>query len=325
MVRRAWASVAALVILALGLTVGAAAAAAAPVAAGRHSVAQSGSGPVQGGFRRLDRVHSTTPTPARPAPTGAKEPTSPPPRIPKASKPNASHQQYIATYGPITIEAGYHYAAWLPCPSGMLATGGGESNTSGAGVTLHHTFAMANGAGWQVFVTNDYTTDSTFTVYAVCMSGLTNYSEVTAGVTQNGGAWAYCPAGTVVLGGGGWSTNPDDILTFEPIYNGWSAYRLQDVPTTPGTVTGQAICASGIGNYSIQSAGIDLNPGEYASVAVNCPAGTVVFGGVATSGEVVRSTDSYPLPSTQGWKAWGILIPTTYEAWPMYVYAICGT
>jgi len=317
MAKRVWASVAAFVVMALGLTLGATAVAAAPkTAASTRAVVHTGSGPVTGGVRRLGRVHSSTAPPLRSGGSDTKKSPPPTPPSPKTASPNAAYRIYDGSYGPITIPAGYWSEAWANCPSGMLATGGGESNSSNAGVTLHSTFG--EGSDWKVQVTNDSGTDSTFTVYTVCMSGVISYYQATGSTSDGGGSAGTCPAGMQLLGGGGWSTNPDAILTMLIGDTWWSA-----AGDASGTVTAQAICGEGIGSYSRQEVNVSLASGTYQSATVTCPAGTFILGGGGYQ-YGVRPTDSYPTYPTQGWKIWAKNEYTDWT-WNMSAIAFCGT
>ena len=284
-----------------------------------QSAAHSGSGPAAGGARQLGRVHSTTAPPARSNGSSTKKSTSPTPPAPKSVKPNATYRQYVAWYGPLTLPGGTWYEAWANCPSGMVATGGGESNTSAAGVTLHDTYALSNGTGWKVRVTNDSTATATFTVYAVCMSGLGAYNQSMVSTDDGGDATATCPTGMQLLGGGGWSSNPNAVLTMQ-IGNDW--WGATDYSFHLGTVTGQAICAEGVGNYSQQRANVTIAPGEYKSAVATCPAGTFVLGGGAHEYEM-RPTDSYPPYPAQAWRIWA---KNDWDnGWIVPAVAICGT
>jgi len=203
----------------------------------------------------------------------------------------------------------------------MLATGGGESNSSGAGVILHDTFALADGSGWKVQVTNDSGTDSTFTVYTVCMSGVISYYQATGSTSDGGGSAGTCPAGMQLLGGGAWSTNPDDVLVMQIGDNWWGAGRML-LQGKAGTTTAQAICGAGISNYSQQRADVTVGPGIYGSAVATCPAGTFVLGGGAHEYEM-RPTDSYPAYPAQAWRIWA---KNEWDGgWIVPAVAFCGT
>ena len=309
MARRVWASVAALVIVALGLTVGSSAVAAAPkVTAGSKSPAVKSSAARlgSGGVRLSGRLDGSGRLPAmRPLPKKSAGSTAVPAGNPR---------QGVWYTDPFTIQPGAWSDAYVLCPAGMLATGGGESNTSAAGVRLHDTHAWRDGSGWEVRVTNVSASASTYQVYAVCWSGLTSYTQVTA--TQNisaddySGVGADCPRGMSVYGGGGWTDRTDVPVSwwmYVDVGYGFSSMNmLVGRGSGSGTITAQAVCGTGINNY--QSAGArddNVHPGVYESLTANCPSGTFVTGGAV--GADMRApewvTDSYP-PFSQGWKAY---------------------
>src|SRR5882757_4027284 len=124
-VRRAWLAGVTLLV-AFGVTVGTAAAATPMrgVDGKKELVPSSSSGPGQGGSRPIARVGQPTAVPAAPAPAARGE-----------VSPAAAYRQYVASYWLASLGPGEARAAWVYCPTDMVATGGGESNSSPGGVT----------------------------------------------------------------------------------------------------------------------------------------------------------------------------------------------
>ncbi|GAA1673069.1 hypothetical protein GCM10009765_22980 [Fodinicola feengrottensis] len=267
----------------------------------------------------------TTAAAASPGPTKP----APPNRPRSAVSPADTREQVVS--GVVQVRAGQDYGVEKDCPPGMLATSGGESNDSNAGVTLIDTYAYNGGASWLVSVRNDSTTTAQITVYAVCFSGLTNYHLVTSVNTVVSGnfeaAQADCRNGQL-LGGGGWSDSWTVDLTgsAEEYVTEWG-YAVVNHGSTNASITAQAICGDGINNYQhIDGGDKHFGVAGYAVESVSCPAGTVVVSG---SGEadygnhVERITDSYPA-SNQTWYLYAKNDSQTTEGL-MNTLLICGS
>jgi hypothetical protein len=234
--------------------------------------------------------------------------------------------------GVVQVRAGQDYGVEKYCPEGMLATSGGESNDSNAGVTLIDTYANNGGASWLVSVRNDSTTTAQITVYAVCFSGLINYHLVTGvGVAPPGdfgAAHADCMSGQLLGGGGGSDSWNVDLAASSGI--AWARewnYGVNNHGSTNANITDQAICGDGINNYQ-QVDGGDKHFGatEYGWESVSCPAGTVVVGGTGDAdygNAAERITDSYPV-SNQTWYLYAKNDSQTVEG-EMNTSLICGS
>jgi len=220
----------------------------------------------------------------------------------------ATPQRGNGRYGPTNVPAGQDYQIWSYCPAGMVATGGGESNTSLGGITLHSSYALSDGSGWFVDVSNGSGAAVGVTVYSVCFSGLTSYKQTTqaaVGVYESGyEGHAGCPLGQAV-GTGGWAGSYDEYINYMQTADneGWIGFTRTAASTTP---TLQVICADGFNRLQdFGWSGPNMAPGQDASVGGDCPAGTVlVSGGGGGSGVTnrIRVTDSYP--TAQGWNVY---------------------
>ncbi|HZE51378.1 MAG TPA: hypothetical protein VE074_17515 [Jatrophihabitantaceae bacterium] len=307
-------------VLVLGLGLGATALAASPPPAiGNGTVA-----PLSTSIHGTGGGGALTQVPSGPAAGLAPMGKVTRPEVRPAGSPNATYRQVLDTWGPLAVGAGG--GAWLEayCPSGMLATGGGEVNGSVAGgVTLRNTYALGGGSGWHVDITNDSASSTSVTVYAVCFSGLTTYQQITASASpSNGSAYVSIPcSGGQIVGGGGWSGSNSAYPT-EAIaslyYHDW----LWNVHSTSSSavVTAQAICADGIGNLqSPDGTHVSVAPGQSVGAHTACPSGTLVVSG---GGEAyLRVTDSFF--SGQAWY-WYVHndFSTTVDT---DAQAICGT
>ncbi len=203
-------------------------------------------------------------------------------------------------YGPITVKAYEWWDAWVFCPSDMRATGGGEFNTTAGGITLHNTTAMDGGTGWKVRISS--TVDATFTVYTVCYSGLSSYWHSFDSVTVPPGGYTEragdCQGNQLLGGGGLTNTVYSRIDRSYPVeyYKRWR-FAASNLDSVPQAVTAQAVCGSGINNYTTVTGPeghVGIGQGLTGTSVVQCPAGTWIVGGGAYLSGVGAVTDSYP-------------------------------
>ncbi|HEY4022061.1 MAG TPA: hypothetical protein VGM75_25470 [Pseudonocardiaceae bacterium] len=282
------------VCLGLGGTAVAATPSGKPAASSAAASMKVGRGPVEGGgVRRLTSGSSSWSAPSRPQSTPALATT---------------YRQYIAYSNPITIQPGNWYNEWGYCPSGMVATGGGESNSSAGNILLHDDYPVAGNGGWQVTVTSTASVNETFTLYAVCMSGLNNYGPIvnkeTVAPGQQLEPGVYCPYTTQVLGGGGFSDTLDTAQVETGIVGteGWS-YLAENLDTVSHTVAAEVMCGNDVTNYQvIQTATDPIPPGQEGVSVAYCPAGTWVVGGGGWGNDMTM-TDSFPIYTNESWQA----------------------
>jgi hypothetical protein len=212
--------------------------------------------------------------------------------------------KYVGYYGPVTLNPGDWGDGWVSCPSGTLATGGGESNASVGGITIHDTYAMAGGSGWDVRITSNITAPTSVTFYVVCYSGLTSYHQETnknlVGANSTAALTSSCLSGDQVLGGGGSSdTTNTQVGTYKAgsVYQGW-AFSVRNFAATAQGMTAQAVCGNGFTTYRfIESDYTTIAPGAQNKAVVSCPAGTRLLGGGGAG--TARLTDS--APDGDGW------------------------
>ncbi|MGW2310800.1 hypothetical protein [Actinomadura luteofluorescens] len=125
---------------------------------------------------------------------------------------------------------------------------------------------------------------------------------VTVGPGKGQGAFAKCPAGTVVLGGGESNTvllpTGIELVSSNPdIYdNGWRTSFVNTSTLLNATVRTQAICAGGIPGYRFSYLQDQLIPRGRVRREFNhtCPAGTVTLAGGSDGTQGLRLLDSYP-------------------------------
>jgi hypothetical protein len=208
----------------------------------------------------------------------------------------------------------------VACPTGMKVFSGGAiiSSTSVA-ENLNSSIPSSDGKSWQVWVNNTSGTAGTFVVYAVCGKGIGRYSIINGGVSpqppglnQSNQIQAVCPVGTVVLGGGGFtsSSSPFTMLAqSEPGYDRrtwYAAFNNRSAETTNDTT--YAICGARPAGYThVHGAANNVAPGTQVGATVSCPTGAVVLGG--GGGPTVFWNGLTDLNST------GPISTTTWEAW----------
>lgn len=92
----------------------------------------------------------------------------------------------------------------------------------------------------------------------------------------------------------------------------------------PRQDTARALAPASLARYEIVNRTENVPAGAHRSVGVDCPDGTVVFGGgeYNTSAGGVLLTDSYPSGLNDRWVVW-VRNDDAYDR-PVTVYAICG-
>jgi hypothetical protein len=251
-------------------------------------------------------------------------PTHAVPAKPATATPLAATQG-VWSYGPGTVAAGAQVYGWANCPAGWRAVGGGESNSSAGGVSLHSSYALDGGSGWRVEVSNDSTTDATVKVWVVCLSGLASYTQAVAkqllGPGETGGPVARCAPGLAVLGGGGsvdTYRNAMDAYAYGP--DGWR-YVMQNRDSVARSANTQATCGSGVNAEGRTVDYVYVPAGGIGSSVVSCPAGTAIFSGGGGEFENLWTTDTYP--EGNGWR---IFVKNTDSSRSSLIrsIAICG-
>ncbi|HEY3632024.1 MAG TPA: hypothetical protein VGL21_14035, partial [Jatrophihabitantaceae bacterium] len=255
---------------AIVLALSANAAGAAPPSTG-HPAAKapaSASGASTGASGSIHGAHLPSPS----TPDKAARPTVHP-----ANSPNAAYRQYTTYWNmPNGVPAGATVWGEVYCPAGMLATGGGESNSSLDAIFVRSSYAKADGSGWHVDVTNSSASTVGVTVWAVCFSGLTVYKQVTQPTVALYSDYAQtnitCSQGTAV-GGGGWTTAGDQYVSFIGPAGGALYFGIGYAVAGGPPAVAQAICVSGINNLQwVGYSGTQAAPGQEGSASGNCPA-----------------------------------------------------
>lgn len=241
---------------------------------------------------------------------------------------------------PVRVPAGGTAEAIATCPAGTSVFGGGESNPVPGTVVLTRSTPWRG--TWQTTVRNHGSSDTTFTGYAVCGSGLTEYREVygtAVSVAPNGGqaqAYIHCPVGMWMLGGGQWISGPlnvsvDGSAPFRES-GGHADYWVINVRNDNAEVIGiqpVAICGSGLTTQLVRGDGVFIDPGQYKPVTSTCPAGTTLLGGGGGGWHDPREpgmtiTDSYR-SAQNSWTVYASSHPANSRSRTIFSTAICAS
>ena len=211
---------------------------------------------------------------------------------PGAGKANTSTNQVAATApakyiivnsGSLTNPAGVESFGSATCPliSGVqtMPTGGGVFITSGSlGANVNS--SIPSGSSWEAWVNNNTSSDTSFTVYAICAKPKLTYNVASASITVPAGTEtsgiAVCPSGQKVVGGGVFVSSSDlnaNVNQGNPLGNNeWLGY-VNNGGSSSTSASVQAICEK----YSTTKAGYSI----VESSSSNAPAGTQDFAGAA--------------------------------------------
>jgi hypothetical protein len=139
----------------------------------------------------------------------------------------------------------------VSCPANTVVLGGGSlSNSGSVAVNLNSTLPNAS-TSWRADQNTNTSTSSTFEVFAICGKQRRKWAIVSGSSVPNPPssqtlATVTCPAGTVPLSGGGYSSSASpavDLNSTAPISHGWEVY--EDNTSGAGTpdIQAWAVCA----------------------------------------------------------------------------------
>jgi len=232
-------------------------------------------------------------TPARPAaaPASGKGAVIPSVRPPKSTAPK--NYQIVST-GVLDNPSGQEDFGSIDCPAKTRVLGGGVTDSGGTDEVINSSWpsesyvkkpSKPTSTAWNVYIENAGATDESFDVYAVCATQ-SKWSIQSVSAGSRAGAqtavFAACPAGTVVLSGGAFSSDAGPDFTINGISPVGSAEWGSEMNNTSGsndTVTDYAICGKQPKSYSInESAGVDNPAGSLTPVSEVCPTGSSIVG-----------------------------------------------
>lgn len=188
-------------------------------------------------------------------------------------------------------KAGIESGGALRCPKGTFPLGGSVFVNSSPDLRVNVSASAPFGPFWEGAVKNSSTVATTFDVTAVCAKAPKGYTTVESAEVPNPAgtqsrAVATCPAGTMPLGGGGFtSSSSTDTNMNGTAPNGRSwVVRQNNAGTTDATIGAIAVCGKVHGYRVVKGKPFLVDLGLEAGSFAACPAPTVPIGGGVLSG-----------------------------------------
>ncbi|GAB3952831.1 hypothetical protein GCM10029976_091820 [Kribbella albertanoniae] len=227
-------------------------------------------------------------------------------------------------------------SGWASCPAGSKVTGGGVDSSTHSIDAMTSGYPTNDGTGWAASIIHGQA-GASFTVSAVCVSGLSGYTivsspnQVAPGATS--GTYAACANDQQLVGGGAGHDSAKLTLRHTtyyktstefaaakpppPSYDAWVA-RYFNSDTVAHIATTFAICARGIAGLSYPASAVSDIRTNVDWAEAECPAGTEPLGGGAfgpiilgmgnngTTWDVAVSLDLVHLPQETKYQAVGV-------------------
>jgi hypothetical protein len=249
----------------------------------------------------------------KPTPLGA-----PAASTPLATSPPALAGNIQVGSGDIANPAGQQSSGSVTCPAGTVAFGGGVNGNGGVYQSVNGSIPhVSNGlaVGWYGWIDNTSSSDSSFSVWAVCAKKPKQYAVASTSFTnaagQQNGVSVQCPRNSKgklmkVLGGGGvgGATSPgQDINSSYPIGGKNSSWVLFENNNfgVDSSATVDVVCGSAKGWAVFQGAPVDNPVGSQDGAHVVCPVGLVAIGGglyASSTSTLVNLNTTYPASTT---------------------------
>jgi hypothetical protein len=218
---------------------------------------------------------------------------------------------YVQVVGvAVTIDAGQQLRATVDCPAGTVpAGGGGVVGSSDVRATLNGSLPFGN--GWAIDVNNATDASITASAHVVCITQPRRYVVISVGDLHVAGtqtdSTAFCPTGTVVLGGGAESNAADLHVGLNSSFplsagNGWRM-SLNNGSAADLFPTTFAICAKAPDGYAVvRGDAVRSRAGAETSAFAGCAGNAVPLGGGAASRAGDLRVDIGSLsPEAHGW------------------------
>jgi hypothetical protein len=207
----------------------------------------------------------------------------------------------------------------IPCSTpGDVVTGGGVDNVPTTGVPQIGISAPDGSGLWTVWagVYGNGSSTNVLDMSAVCIAKPKTYKTVAHKVNEAGAGSqsvdAVCPVGTVVLGGGGYTSYPNSAYQIVDSYPSTSAsspawfmtWSTNDAFTS-ATFTAYAICGTRPAGYSITVAhqSVPATPTAWTVNTVHCPGNALpLSGGVSGVPGTGQATLASSYPKAHKWQ-----------------------
>jgi hypothetical protein len=256
------------------------------------------------------------------------------------ARPASAPRRYRIVGGEFTSANNGETGAVIDCPTGTVVLSGGVVQSSKRlGVTVNSSYPVNGDAGWFVLVNNTSGQDVSAEIQAICAKKPRDYTIVQSGYfdnpagAQTGAIYAACPAGTKVLGGGGFMSNgltsvnlnsswPEERFLYPPTY--WWVLTVNNASASDNLVFAFAVCGKEPGYYLAQGTNVSNPAGAQSFASVTCPPPTTVLGGgiYSSSASTAVNIDSTYV-AANGWNAWENNASTSNAI--IFPVAICAT
>jgi hypothetical protein len=218
------------------------------------------------------------------------------------------------------LPSGGQTAGFVACPikKGVRTvplSGGALIDTGSLEANINTSYPTSG--GWEVFANNASGADSTFIVYAVCVTKPKGYLQQQSKAVANpahtqSGAGYTCPKGDQLTGGGAESSSRSTLVALNSSWPSgtsfWYVY-MNNSSSASATMVLYHVCAqlnvSRI-HYQLVAGSTIGNPGfTETATSVACPSGLSTIGGglVAGAGGGLGVTLNSSFPITGGWEA----------------------
>jgi hypothetical protein len=258
------------------------------------------------------------------------------PGVATTAKP-AGYSIVTATFD---LPTGGQTAGFVACPikKGVRTvplSGGALLDTGSLEANINTSYPTSG--GWEVFANNASGADSTFIVYAVCVTKPKGYvqqqsaSDANPADSQNGAGYK-CPNGDELMGGGTESSSRSTLVNLNSSWPAgtsiWYMY-MNNSSSADATVTLYRVCAKlnvSKTHYQLATSSTITNPAfTETAISVACPSGlSTISGGLlvgAGGGLGVTLNSSFPI--TGGWE--GDENNATASSAPLTAYALCAS
>ncbi len=209
--------------------------------------------------------------------------------LPAGPLPNALPPRYvIVNSGTLSAPDGSQSHGSVACPAKTVPTGGGVYISSlSTAANVNSSYPLPD--GWNGDVNNTSGSATTFLVYAICVKRNAFWTIVAEPFTNTANhqdsAIARCPAGTKVLGGGGFSSSSSTgsvesrAVPFKAGTSSGYDVVMNNDDSFDHAATAYAVCGHSAGWQLIRGAAVTAPPGSQTLAAVSCPSPKVPLGG----------------------------------------------
>ena len=234
-----------------------------------------------------------------------------------AESPSALPPKYVkVSSGAFTVGAGAQASGTVTCPGKTVPYGGGVFvSTTALSANINTSIPLSN--GWRGDVNNASIASTTFEIIAVCAKRnaawhIVSGTAAAVPASSQTSTSVGCPAGTKVLGGGGFSNSGSTSVNLNssiPVKSGSGksatyAWRVDENNASANQVSeiAYAVCGRAAGYKIVTGALGTVAAGTQTSASVSCPAGKAPLGGglFSTSGALTVNTNT-TYATTTGW------------------------